>query len=231
MRVDRLQPSPAVQRAPGQLKAGFRYVRGIAGLWVPLVMMALIGTLAYEFQVVLPVLARFGIHGGARTYGFLASAMGLGAVVGGLIVAAFGRAGVVPLVGAAAGFGAALSAATFVPSLPGELIALAFVGVGSIAFLATGNTTLQLVADPSLRGRVMGLWTVTFFGSTPVGGPIVGVVVQHFGPRAGLGVGAAACLAAATLGLLALPRVAARHRLLEHRPPPGQPPPSETDSG
>ncbi len=126
----------------------------VAGLWVPLVMMALIGTLAYEFQVVLPVLARFGIHGGARTYGFLASAMGLGAVVGGLIVAAFGRAGVVPLVGAAAGFGAALSAATFVPSLPGELAALAFVGVGSIAFLATDNTTLQLVADPSFRGRV-----------------------------------------------------------------------------
>ena len=64
---------------------------------------------------------------------------------------------------------------------------------------------MRRVADPSFRGRVTALWSVTFLGSTPVGGPIVGAVAQHLGPRAGLGLGTAACLAAAVLGLLALP--------------------------
>lgn len=217
MRTDRLQPSPAPRREPGQLAAGLRYVRGTAGLWAPLAMMALIGTLAYEFQVVIPLLASSGPNGGARTYGFMTSAMGLGAVAGGLAVAAYGRAGVVPLIGAAAAFAAALTAAAVLPWLPVELAALTCVGVTSTVFLATGNTTLQLVADPSFRGRVMALWSVTFLGSTPIGGPVVGAVAQHLGPRAGLGLGAAACLAAAVLGVLSLSRIPQRHRFLETR--------------
>ncbi|MFC5958648.1 MFS transporter [Streptomyces pratens] len=231
MRTGQLQPSPALQKAPGQLAAGLRYVRGTPGLWAPLAMMALIGTLAYEFQVVIPLLARTGAHGDARTYGFMASAMGLGAVAGGLTVAAYGRAGVVPLIGAAASFAAALTAAAAVtPWLPVELVALACVGMGGTVFLATGNTTLQLVADPSFRGRVMALWSVTFLGSTPVGGPIVGAVAEHLGPRAGLGLGAAACLAAVVLGLLVLPRIPPRHRFLETLAAPDPPPAlTETD--
>ncbi|CAL2057047.1 protein of unknown function [Streptomyces murinus] len=71
---------------------------------------------------------------------------------------------------------------------------------------------------------------MTFLGSTPVGGPVVGVVAQHLGPRAGLGLGAAACLAATVLGLAVLPRVAPEHRHLEPRPAPCHPlPPTETD--
>ncbi|MEU5095419.1 MFS transporter [Streptomyces sp. NPDC020996] len=230
MRTSRLRPAPAVARGPGQLTEGLRHVRGTAGLWVPLAMMALIGTLAFEFPVVLPLLARTGLHGDARTYGFMTSAMGLGAVVGGLAVAAFGQAGVVPLIGAAAGFALALAAAAAIPWLPLELAVLACVGVGSTVFLATGNTTLQLVSDPSLRGRVMALWSVTFLGSTPLGGPVVGVVAQHLGPRAGLALGAGACLAAAVLGLLALPRIPPEHRFLERRAVREQPPPAVTET-
>ncbi|MFI0722816.1 MFS transporter [Streptomyces sp. NPDC021224] len=223
MRTERLRPGPAVARTSGQLTAGLRYVRGTAGLWAPLAMMGLIGTLAYEFQVVLPLLARSGGHDGARTYGFMTSVMGAGAVVGGLVVAARGRVGVVPLVVAAAGFAAALTAAAALRPLPLELAALACVGASGTAFLATGNTTLQLVADPSYRGRVMALWSVTFLGSTPVGGPLVGLVAEHLGPRAGLALGAAACAIAALLGLLALSRVPPRHRHLDPRP--ADPPP------
>ncbi|RLU89219.1 MFS transporter [Streptomyces griseocarneus] len=217
IRTGQLHPAPAVERGPGQLTAGLRHVRANAGLWVPLAMMTLIGTLAYEFQVVLPLLARTGVHGDARIYGFMTSAMGLGAVVGGLAVAAYGQAGVVPLIGAAAGFAATLTAAAVIPWLGAELAALACVGAASTAFLATGNTTLQLVSTPAFRGRVMALWSVTFLGSTPIGGPVIGVVAQHLGPRAGLALGAAACLAAALLGLLALPRIPERHRYLERR--------------
>lgn len=117
MHIDQLRPTQPVERGPGQLAEGLHYVRKTAGLCVPLAMMALIGTLAYEFQVVLPLLARVGVHGDARTYAFMTSAMGLGAVAGGLAVAGFGRAGVVPLVGAVAGFAAALTAAAAIPWL------------------------------------------------------------------------------------------------------------------
>ncbi|HVB41453.1 MAG TPA: MFS transporter [Streptosporangiaceae bacterium] len=207
IRTAQLHPAPPARREAGQLRQGLRYVGGTPGLLVPLLMMALVGTLAYEFQVSLPLLARLSLHGDATTYGFLTAAMGLGAVAGGLTVASLARAGLLPFTVAAAGFGAAILTAALIPSLAGELAALAVVGFFSTAFMATGNTTLQLTADPRFRGRVMALWSVTFTGSTPIGGPIVGIVADDVGPRYGLGIGALACLAATVLGALALTRL------------------------
>jgi MFS family permease len=202
-----LRPAPPVSREPGQVREGLRYVRRTTALLIPLLMMALVGTLAYEFQVVLPVLARVSLHGGPEVYGFLTAAMGAGAVAGGLFVAGLPTAGLGRLTLAAAGFGAAILAAALVPSLPAELVALACVGAGSTAFIATGNATLQLTSDPRFRGRVMALWSVTFLGSTPLGGPLIGLVAQYLGPRYALGVGALACLAAAGIGLAGLARL------------------------
>ncbi len=152
-------------------------------------MMALVGMFAYEFQVTLPVMARQGLHVGAAGYGFMTAAMGAGAVVGGLLVAAVGRTGLRPLVIASGAFGAVIMLAALAPTLPVELVALALVGWASISFMATGNSTLQLAAAPSMRGRVMSLWFVAFQGSTPIGGPIVGWVMAQAGARAGLGRG------------------------------------------
>ena len=133
--------------------------------------------------------------------------MGAGAVAGGLVVAGLARTGLLPFTVAAAGFGMAILAAALIPSLPGELAALGVVGFFSTAFMATGNTTLQLTGDPQFRGRVMALWSVTFTGSTPIGGPVVGVVADDLGPRYGLGLGAIACLAATVIGGLAVGRM------------------------
>lgn len=207
IRVRDFHPAPSARRESGQLRQGFRYVRGTLGLLVPLLMMALVGTLAYEFQVALPLLARVSLHGGASTYGFLTAAMGAGAVVGGLVVASVARTGLLPFTLASAGFGAAILAAALVPSLAGELAALVVVGFFSTAFMATGNTTLQLTSDPRFRGRVMALWSVAFSGSTPIGGPVIGVVADDLGPRYGLGLGAIACLAATVVGLVAVRRM------------------------
>jgi len=200
-------PSPPSGRAPGQLREGLRYVRNTPELGVPLAMMALVGALAYEFQVSLPVMAREGLHVGATGFGFMTSAMGVGAVIGGLVVATKGRTGLPTLVVAASAFGVVLALAGLAPNLPVELVALALVGGASISFMSTGNSTLQLNADPSMRGRVMSLWFVAFQGSTPVGGPIVGWVMAELGARAGLGLGAATCLLTALLGLLAMRRL------------------------
>ena len=116
---------------------------------VPLGMMAVIGMLAYEFQVVLPVVARSTFHGGAQAYGFLTAAMGIGAVIGGLGVASRSFTGTRALVGSAAIFGGVILLAAAAPNLVLACVAMALVGAGSVGFLAIGNATLQLcrVAD------------------------------------------------------------------------------------
>jgi MFS family permease len=205
-----LTPTRPAPRAPGQLREGLRYVRSTPSLAIPLLMMAAVGCLTYEFQVSLPVMASRGLHAGATGFGFMTAAMGLGAVAGGLLVAARGRTGTGPLVLAAGAFAVAMGLATAAPTLGLELVSLALAGAASISFMSTGNSTLQLTAEPEMRGRVMSLWFVAFQGSTPVGGPVVGWVMEAFGPRAGLGLGAVTCLLAAIAGLVAFTQVAAR---------------------
>ncbi|WP_433276886.1 MFS transporter [Pseudonocardia xinjiangensis] len=213
--TSKLSPSDPAPRAPGQLREGFSYVRRTPKLAVPLLMMGLVGCLAYEFQVVLPIVASETFRGDARTYGFLTAAMGVGAVVGGLYVAARGRTGMKSMVVGATAFGVALLATAFSPTLMLALGGMALVGAASVAFQSTGNSTLQLTAAPHMRGRVMALWAVAFLGSTPIGGPIAGVVSQHFGGRAGLVLGAIACLVAAGLGAIVVRRESAAARASE----------------
>ena len=213
-----LNPTAPTPRERGQLREGLRYVRSHSELAVPLMMMGVVGCLTYEFQVTLPVMASRGLHAGATGFGFMTAAMGLGAVAGGLVVAARGKTGMRTLVVASAAFGAAMTLATLAPNLAFELVALGFVGAASISFMSTGNSTLQLGAEPSMRGRVMALWFVAFQGSTPIGGPIVGWVMAVAGARAGLGLGAITCVAVAVMGAAMLLRSRDRLRADSPRP-------------
>ena len=192
-----LRPSVPTPRSRGQLREGLRYVASTPALAVPLVMMAVIGALAYEFQVVLPIVARETFGGGAEVYGFLTAAMGAGAVIGGLIVAGSGRTGTRAVITASFGFGIAILLAAAAPTLQLEMVAMTIVGATSVTLLAVGNSTLQLEARPDMRGRVMSLWAVAFLGTTPIGGPIAGYVAETAGGRAGLAMGGVTCLLAA----------------------------------
>ncbi len=216
MDLTALNPTTPTPRAKGQLREGLRYVRGTPQLALPLLMMGIVGCLTYEFQVSLPVMASRGLGVGATGFGFMTAAMGVGAVAGGLVVAAKGKTGLRPLVLAASVFGIAMTLATLAPGLGFELVALALVGGASISFMSTGNSTLQLNADPAMRGRVMSLWFVAFQGSTPIGGPIIGFVMGVLGARAGLGLGAITCLAVAAGGAIALARRRSSALQLEH---------------
>ncbi len=207
MDVSALSPSTPTPRRRGQLVEGLRYVRSEVGLAVPLLMMAIVGCLTYEFQVTLPVVAARAFHGGSRTYGFMTAAMGVGAIIGGLYAAARGRTGLATLVRSSVVFGVLLALAAVAPNLWLELLALAAVGAASVTFISKGNSTLQLAAKPQMRGRVMSLWAVAFLGSTPIGGPVAGAVAEHVGARWGLGLGALACAVAAALGAAALRKV------------------------
>ena len=180
-----IQRSVPVARGKGQLREGLRYVKHEPRIGIPLLMMGLVGTLAYEFQVSLPVLAKETFHGGAETYGFLTAFMGAGAVVGGLVTATRGKTGLRALSIAAIVFGVAILVTSVSPVLGLAYGAMALVGWGSVSFLATGNSTLQLGSDPSMRGRVMALWAVAFLGSTPIGGPLIGWVIEQWNARSG----------------------------------------------
>ena len=206
MDVDSLRPTPRAERGPGQVRQGLRYVAHTPDLLVPLIMLAVVGTLTYEFQVVLPLLARSSFDGGAGTYGMLTSAMGAGAIVGGLVAASRGGTGLRSLTLAAAAFGTSVLLTAAAPTAGVAVAALFVVGATSVTFLATGNTTLQLAADPRFRGRVMALWAVAFLGSTPLGAPIIGAVSEHLSPRGGLVIGGVACLLAAAVGAIAITR-------------------------
>jgi MFS family permease len=205
VRLDRsaITPSPPLVRGKGQLREGLRYVARTPELGIPLLMMALAGVFAFEFQVTLPVLAKQALDQGSEGFGLMTAAMGVGAVGGGLLVAARGKTGLRPLTISAAGFGVVLLLAAVAPTLPLALAALVLVGWGSVTFMATGNTTLQLAAAPDMRGRVMSLWFVAFQGSTPIGGPLLGWAMGWAGARVGLGAGGVASLVVAAIGILA----------------------------
>jgi MFS family permease len=134
-------------------------------------------------------------------------------------MAALGKTGLRPLVLASCAFGCAMTLATLAPNLAVELVALGFAGGASISFMSTGNSTLQLNAAPSMRGRVMSLWFVAFQGSTPIGGPVVGWVMEALGARAGLGLGAVTCFLAALGGAVAIRRLSGAGQALSARAP------------
>src|ERR1700746_316245 len=207
MRTSELFPAERVSRQKKQVRQGLRYVRNTPELLIPLLMIAVVGTLAWEFQVSLPLMASKVFHGGAGSYGVMASVMGGGAVVGGLISAARARPRTRALCLAAVGWGIAILAAAVAPSMALELAALVFVGYGSITFNSLAKTTLQLAAKPEMRGRVMALWALAWMGSTPIGGPIVGWTGQAIGARWALVIGGVATLACGVLALPALTRI------------------------
>jgi MFS family permease len=212
-----LYPARPVKRKPGQIRQGLRYVKETPELLIPLLMIALVGTLAWEFQVTLPLMASKVFGGGAGAYGVMASVMGVGAVGGGLISAARSRPRARALCLAAIGWGIAITAAALAPSMPLELVCLVFVGYGSITFNSYAKTALQLAARPEMRGRVMALWALAWQGSTPIGGPLVGWIAQETDARWSLIVGGIPTLICGLLALPALTRIDRKAQPLSRR--------------
>ena len=201
-----LHRAPRAERAAGQVRAAVREVLRRPELRIPLGMMVVIGTLSFNFQVLLPLLASFTWHGTAATYALLTSAMGVGSVVGALASGARRRTGPTLLAGAALLFGVAQLLAAVAPTLDWQVAALVPLGMASVTFAAGVNSSLQLESGPAMRGRVMALYSVVFLGSTPIGAPLVGWLAGVAGPRTGLLVGAAAAILAAVVARLAFAR-------------------------
>jgi MFS family permease len=203
-RLERTAPTP---RRRGQVRSALKYVAATPELRVPLAVMALVGTLSFNFQVILPLMARFAFHGDAATYAALTAAMATGAVAGAL--AAGSRRRVTPrlLAAAALAFGVLSLAAAGAPTLAVELIVLAGTGAASVTFAAGVNSSLQLAVAPEMRGRVMALYSIVFLGSTPIGGPLAGWLAGAAGPRSSLVLAGIAAL----LGAVAMRALQPKH--------------------
>jgi MFS family permease len=195
-----LYPVPPVPRRRGQLREGLRYAAGVPAIARPLLMMALVGTFTFEFEVSLPLLANTTFHGTETTYSWLIGALGAGAVAGGLYAARSSRTGVARLTKAALGYAVAVGLVAAAPTLATAVAACALAGAASVFFLTTGNATIQLASDPAYRGRVTALWSMALVGSTPIGSPVIGALSDLASPRYALALGAVACLAAAGIG-------------------------------
>jgi MFS family permease len=195
-------PGPATPRA--SVREGLRYVRHAPAIR-SCVLLAAASGLLFNFGVGLPLLVTKTFHSGGGVYGALVAVFGVGAV-GGALLAAGGPPHVegrrVRLL--ALGTGLTVLAAAAAPSLPLLFVGLAVAGFLSIWFIALANTLVQLRADPPLRGRVMGVWSMALPGMNPITGLVAGVVAQLAGPRAGFGLSGAAITLCALLAWNAL---------------------------
>jgi MFS family permease len=183
IRTDELEHYEPIARAKRQVREGIGYAWRTPELRRTLVIVGIVGTVAFNFNVLLPLLAKVAFHGTAGMYGLMSSAMGLGALIGAMVTASRVRPGEAWLLLSCIAFGVWMVAAGLVPSLALALVMLVLMGAFMMAFMATANSSIQLIAQPSMRGRVMALYALVFLGSTPIGGPIVGYISQHFGPR------------------------------------------------
>lgn len=202
MRPSELHPSPALERAKGQVRAGLRYARSVPQLWMPLVMMAVIGTLAFNFQVVVPLFVTQDLGGSDQTFTLLFSVLSLGSLVGALVVARRTETTVRRVGLTAMAFGASMALLAVAPNQGIAFLVGPLIGVASIAFMTSSTALVQTEAAPEMRGRVLALQAMVFLGSTPIGGPVVGWIAEHLGARYALAIGALACLGAGAWGVV-----------------------------
>ena len=201
-----IRRAPVTPRGKGQVRDGLRYVRTIPELWVPLVMMAVIGTLSYNFQTVIPLFATRDMGGNDLTFTLLMSVVSVGALLGALAAARRTSIDITVVSWAALLFGVAMGLLTLSPDLALAFVFSFLLGLASTTFMTTSTAIVQVRSDPSMRGRVLALQAIVFLGSTPIGAPIVGYVSQHYGARYGLAIGALAGLGAGAFGLFMVHR-------------------------
>jgi MFS family permease len=213
MRVRELHGRDRVPAGKGQVREGLRYVWRETELRLAMLVMAVVFTFAFNFAVLIPLLAVRSFEGDAGTFGGLLALMGVGSLVGALVMASRSSGSSVRRLAVfAVALGGLSAALALVPTLALAWLVMPLVGAAGIAFMITGNATLQLNSSPELRGRVMALYTVIFLGSTPIGAPVAGWVGEHLGPEVGLIGGA---VVAVIVGLWALAAVASRGRRAE----------------
>ena len=201
LRVGELHSRVRAPGTSGSLAEGFRYVWTRPDIKAVLVMFFLIGTFGANFPIFISTMSVTVFHAGAGQYGFLSSMMAIGSVAGALLAARRDKPHIALLLAGAATFGLGCALAAIMPTYQLFALALIIIGVSTQTFTTAANSTVQLSTEPAMRGRVMAILLALAIGGTPIGAPIVGWVADTYGPRWALGVGAAAGVSAAIVGI------------------------------
>ena len=197
LRSRELVARPLVGRAKGKLREGFAYVRTHPEVSRPLLVMTVVGIVAYNFPTTFPSIVRFGFHRGAGAVGIAMSVSAIGSIIGGIYIA-----GVTPhprrtLAVALAGFAAACMALSLAPGF-WAFVALSIpLGFASASFQSVNTVVVQQATEPSMQGRVMALHQMAWFGTTPIGALLVGWIIQASSPRVPFALGGLAALVCA----------------------------------
>jgi MFS family permease len=182
---------------------GVRHMVSRRDLLLPMVLVAVVGMLGFNFQLTLPLLAKTVFHADAADFGLLTTAFAAGSLLAAFVTTGRRgrpRAGLVT--GSAIGFGVLEISAGLAPTYTVAAVLLAGTGFASLYFAQAANHRIQLGTDPAFRGRVMALYTLVFQGTTPLGALLVGTLSERFGARSGLLAGGAVTLLAACAVLL-----------------------------
>ncbi len=191
------------------LKDGLTYLRSRPDLMMLIAMAAVLTIFAFPYSMLMPVMARDVLHVGLPGQGALMTAMGVGATIGALTLAAksdYPHKGKLILIGFFT-FSAALLVFALSTNLYVSMVAMAFLGAGMITFMASGNTVLQANVPSQMRGRVLSVWMLSNMGLVPFGSMQAGAVAQSFGAPVALSIGAIICATIVLAIAIFVPRI------------------------
>ncbi len=207
MDAGQIRRTPPAPRAKGQVREGLREVAADPVLRLVFVALVLVSTFAFNYQVALPLLVRRAFGGGDSSVGLLLAVSSVGSFLGSLVTASRRDATMGYLNLSLAVLGTFMCAAAFAPSLAVAFVLSVPMGAGGAAFISVTSGLLLARARPDMRGRLLALQATAFLGSTPIGGPVVGLVAERFGSRWGLALGGIVTLAVFTGTALAWRRL------------------------
>jgi MFS family permease len=213
MRPSELRRATRTPRGRGQIRAGLHYILGVPDLWISFLLIAVIGSLSYNFTVVLPLLVERALHGTDTQFALVYAMFSAGAVVGTLVIARRTAVTLRTVIGSAFALGASMLALAAAPDVAWVFPAAALVGGTSVAYMTATTAQVQLRADDQMIGRVLALQTVLLIGTTPIGGPILGLLADAAGGRVPVVVGAIGALLAGAAGFTLRRRTDARENL------------------
>ncbi len=194
LRSSELVHRPSIGRAKGKLREGFAYVRSHRDVARPLLIMSIVGTVAYNFPTTFPSMVRFGFHRGAGSVGIAMSVSAIGSIMGGIYIA-----GVKPhprrtLAIALAGFAVSCLALSVAPGFWPFVAMSVVLGFASASYQSVTTVVLQQATEPAMQGRVMALHQMALFGTTPLGALLIGWIIQATSARVPFALGGVTAL-------------------------------------